>query len=523
LTRGCFAICVLGMVLAASGTSARAADKWSVPFPGVRHLERTDEGHLYHVVTVRLDSPYFSIRATKPGEKGQTTSSFAERIGAALAVNGDGFAADTYTPRGPAVGDGVQWPGTKKPAEHKEVGFIACADNQCVIQPGGMEPKEVAEHQDRWNTVVGGSGAPLIRNGTVRTPDEDSSCGAPCTGDQPRTAVALDKYRVTLFLLVAEGGRPGVTGPTLRQVALVLHGLGAHSAISLEGGKSSTMVIAGKRVNELPARQRREERVANHFAVVYTPPQDGCSLAKRIACAGYGCSCVAEECNGGFCGGDGCTEVKRAACANYGCHCVDMQCSGGFCPGNGCTAKIAKECKKRGCFCVDRKCAGGECPGVACTAKQVKDCAKFGCACAEGKCSGGYCAGTGCEAKATSDCIKFGCACVDGKCSGGHCSGNGCTAKMTKDCWAKGCGCVDGKCAGGKCRGSGCTIKQVNDCSERRCGCVRGKCTGGRCVTTGCGSCACDMGRAPTTPGATLWLVGLLLLVQLRRRRSQHL
>jgi exopolysaccharide biosynthesis protein len=505
-------VLVLGMVLAASAASAHAEDKWSVPFPGVRHLERKDKGHLYHVVTVRLNSPYLSIRATKPKEKGQTTSSFAEQVGAAVAVNGDWFAAGAYTPRGPAVGDGVQWPGAKKPAEYKDVGFIACADKRCVIQPGSMQPKEVAEHQGRWTTVVGGSGALLIRNGKVRAPKEDSSCGAPCTGDQPRTAVGLGKYRDTLFLLVAEGARPGVTGPALRQVALVLQSLGAHAAISLEGGNNATMVIAGKRVNELPTRQRREGRVANHLGVVYTPPEDGCTLAKRIACGRYGCACVAEKCNGGFCKGDGCTEAKRAACAKYGCPCIDMQCTGGFCPGTGCTAKMVKDCKKRGCLCVDRKCTGGsECPGSGCTARQIKDCAKSGCACAEGKCSGGFCPGTGCEARQVKECAKYGCPCVDGKCAGGHCAGTGCTARTTKECRAMGCDCVDGKCAGGKCRGSGCTIKQVNDCSEKGRGCDRGKCSG----STGC---TCDVGRATTTPAATPWLAGLPVLILLRRR-----
>jgi MYXO-CTERM domain-containing protein len=104
------------------------------------------------------------------------------------------------------------------------------------------------------------------------------------------------------------------------------------------------------------------------------------------ACAHFGCHCVDDSCNGGFCGGTGCTQKHTAECGNFGCNCVDGQCGGAFCGGDGCTAKEQIDCKNFGCGCVDHQCQGGACQGTGCTAKETIDCQNQGLNCALEQC-----------------------------------------------------------------------------------------------------------------------------------------
>ena len=535
---------VAGLLLTTAGP-ARAKDVWTDLNPAVRYLKRTSGDQTYHVVTVQLVVKGVSLRATKHGERRRTTSSFARQVKAVVAINGDQFAPGSFAPRGLAVGDGERWPGAEDSPERR---FIACdAHQRCEIEGPGKR----TALQTRWSDVVGGGGAALISGGVVRSSKEDERCGKPCTDNRSWTAVGLNQPRTTLYLAVTEGRRKG---PTLRELGLVLRDLGAHEAISLDSGAHSTMVVDGKRVNA-----QGEAVVSNHLGVRYQAPEDGCTMAARVACSKYGCTCVDGKCNGGFCPGDGCTEAARLSCAGQGCRCVDMQCSGGACPGTGCTARATQDCHKSGCACADGVCAGRMCPGSGCTARKIKDCTRYGCACVDGNCSGGYCPGTGCTERQTAECARTGCACVDGKCSGGHCPGSGCTptqtkncakvgcacvdgvcsggfcdglgctARRTAECMAKGCRCVDGTCAGGECAGAGCTAKQASACKKMKCGCVNGVCSGGQCTGSGCGfsktgdGCACELGQAPRAAGGA-WAAALLALVVVitgRRRRAR--
>ena len=68
------------------------------------------------------------------------------------------------------------------------------------------------------------------------------------TGDSPdrapRTAAGIDREGKTLILLVVDGRRPEYsTGMTLRELADEMIALGAHRALQLDGGGSSTLVM----------------------------------------------------------------------------------------------------------------------------------------------------------------------------------------------------------------------------------------------------------------------------------------
>ena len=53
-----------------------------------------------------------ALYATKEADRGLTTSDYAARVGAQLAINGDSFAVNGYVPRGLAMGDSSTWTNT---------------------------------------------------------------------------------------------------------------------------------------------------------------------------------------------------------------------------------------------------------------------------------------------------------------------------------------------------------------------------------------------------------------------------
>ncbi len=93
---------------------------------------------------------------------------------------------------------------------------------------------------------------------------------------QPRTAVAIDREGRTLFLVIVDGRQPNYSeGLNFPELARFLKGLGAHDAINLDGGGSSTLAIEGPdgmaRVLNSPIHGRvppgRERPVATHLGI----------------------------------------------------------------------------------------------------------------------------------------------------------------------------------------------------------------------------------------------------------------
>ena len=92
---------------------------------------------------------------------------------------------------------------------------------------------------------------------------------------QPRTAIGMNRNGRWLYLVVIDGRQPFYsTGATYQELADLLKDFGAFSAMALDGGGSSTMVIEG--VNGTPVILNspidsyipgRERSVANHFGI----------------------------------------------------------------------------------------------------------------------------------------------------------------------------------------------------------------------------------------------------------------
>jgi hypothetical protein len=91
---------------------ALAADTWTTPHPGMRHLYRTTGDPLrIHALVMDLCAPGVSVRATKPGEKGKRPSAFGDLVNAEAAVNGDFYDLSSFIPTGMAMGQGEVWGG----------------------------------------------------------------------------------------------------------------------------------------------------------------------------------------------------------------------------------------------------------------------------------------------------------------------------------------------------------------------------------------------------------------------------
>ncbi len=66
-------------------------------------------------------------------------------------------------------------------------------------------------------------------------------------GRHPRAAIGIDGTR--LLAVATEGRAPGEAGLTLAELASLMAGLGAHEAINLDGGGSTSLVVDGRLVN----------------------------------------------------------------------------------------------------------------------------------------------------------------------------------------------------------------------------------------------------------------------------------
>lgn len=218
-----------------------------------------------HVVRVDLTSAEIALYATPESQRGRTTSAFAAALGASVAINGDLFAVADYRPRGLAWGD-APWASS------------ADDDASALFHLRRVGERTVAtiEVPETINTPAnlpaGTQGAVagrplLVRSGAVNS---DLACGDPLTvgcDRAPRSAVGVSADGHTMWLVVADGWQAASHGFTADELARFMRGLGSDTAVALDGGASSTLVIEGALANT-PS-DGVERAVANHLAVKY--------------------------------------------------------------------------------------------------------------------------------------------------------------------------------------------------------------------------------------------------------------
>jgi hypothetical protein len=347
-------LCVVATLLALGPSVAGAADTWTTVAPGIEHLFRTTaEPNEIHAVFVDLSRPEIYLRATMEGERKRTTSSFASLVGAKVAINGDLFDYADYYPVGLAVGAGWQWEGCDDPDVWS---FIACSvTKECWFDPWG----HVEEWNPRWWNVVGGMQDLLVIDGVVQ-----SYGGAFYDKDlHPRTAMGTSQDGKTLILVVVDGRTEIAIGKTLNGMAALMGELGAHNAINVDGGGSSTMVINGQ-VKNKPS-DGWERVVSNHMGIMVN---EG-GIAPECAAVPNGKYCLDSTriatCEGGIYLGEGDCGYFGLTCEEEGdfAYCVDPACVNGgqnsFCTSGtwiaGCTDGVYGEgdCGYFGAACVD--------------------------------------------------------------------------------------------------------------------------------------------------------------------------
>lgn len=253
----------LAMTWIGAASIASAADTWTDPYPGIRHLQRDTSNQKIDVLLVDLTHPELRVRATRSDDRGMTTSGFAEAYGLAVAINGDFWQWEGFTTSGLAVADGVQWPGENDSATE---GFIAFgADNSAIISA----PAEVLEAPEAWmKDVVGGR--PLVVDGGVAV--DPTTCDPHFCALNPRTAVGLTADGDTLILAVIDGRTGIAAGMTSRQVGELMAEIGAETAINFDGGGSTAMYVGSEGgIVNVPS-EGSERVVANHLGVEIVEP-----------------------------------------------------------------------------------------------------------------------------------------------------------------------------------------------------------------------------------------------------------
>ncbi|MCD6234254.1 MAG: phosphodiester glycosidase family protein [Candidatus Marinimicrobia bacterium] len=117
-------------------------------------------------------------------------------------------------------------------------------------------------------TLVGGIPR-IIRDGEISIEHmEENLYEEFRTTRHPRTAVAFDKTKDTLYLMTVDGRQPRHSvGMSLDELAKYLKNLGAYQALNLDGGGSTTMVVKEKIVNK-PSDATGERSVTNALLIV---------------------------------------------------------------------------------------------------------------------------------------------------------------------------------------------------------------------------------------------------------------
>lgn len=175
------------------------------------------------------------------------------RAAGPAAVRADGWAETAYTVEEVGqLGGGPVPAGTVVLSTPPEG---AAAAGLAALEPG--DQVTVAWSFAAWPGILDTSGGnpTLVRNGRVLAGNVDGT--TPFHRRNPRTGVGATADG-RLLLVTVDGRRPGHSvGMTLREFAELFVGLGATSAINLDGGGSTTMVVDGTVVNRISDAQER--------------------------------------------------------------------------------------------------------------------------------------------------------------------------------------------------------------------------------------------------------------------------
>lgn len=254
------------LLAACAGPAAQQALPWQQLQPALAYLKYAPlPDSTVHALRIDLQAPGLRVELSPESERGQVLPEMASGAGALVSINASFFDRN-QAPRGLTMSAGRPWASVLE-AQRQASPVIGCdARPRCTIQ---LQPPY--EYQAGWVMAVAGTPW-LLDRGRERTPADDAGCANLCERLHPRTAVGLDASGRWLFLVLAEGRRPPVLGLSLAQLSAVMHGLGADSAINLDGGGSSTLLLQGVSTLARPFNEPQLRKVANALHVRVAAP-----------------------------------------------------------------------------------------------------------------------------------------------------------------------------------------------------------------------------------------------------------
>ena len=229
-----------------------------------------------HILVIDMKTKGLQLMVTPPDEvdggalKARTTSQFLEEFGVQIAINGDGFfpwwsrspvdyyphAGDPVTPNGLTASQGDVYADGLQDIKPEPTLYIS-RRNAITFN---RQPSKIftAISGDRM-LIVSGDIVPDLNDKAIH----------------PRTAIGINRNGRWLYLVVIDGRQPFYsTGATYQELANLLKDFGAFSAMALDGGGSSAMIIEDADGEPLLLNSPidsyipgRERPVANHFGI----------------------------------------------------------------------------------------------------------------------------------------------------------------------------------------------------------------------------------------------------------------
>ncbi len=248
-------------------------------FEGVmysREIFMSPRPNVVHIVMIDVTTPGIRFLVTPStlteGKlPAKTTSQFLQESGVQVAINGSFFSPfrDTFFQYYPHAGDPVSVYGLTisqgQQYSRPESGYHPLL----ISQTNQLAIASPLEHV--YNALSGYD--IFVKEGKVQEivdqryhPNEPS----------PRTAIAIDQSGQRMILLIVDGRQPNYSeGMTLAELGEIAIDYGAYTALNLDGGGSSTLVVEGAPGKALvlnsPIHRRippgRQRPVANHLGI----------------------------------------------------------------------------------------------------------------------------------------------------------------------------------------------------------------------------------------------------------------
>ena len=203
------------------------------------------------------------------------TSEFVQKYKTQVAVNASFFAmsAGTNQARGYTVSNGSPYQ------------YNLMEENKYLATIGFTQKNEFLfganNQEDMYNAVSGSTYLVKTGEAVSRKPENDSE-------KAPRTVAGIDKTGRYLYLIVNDGRTDNSVGMTLTEISKEMVRLGVYTGVNLDGGGSSTMVVAGKGVVNTPSNKDKngtpgtERKVAVHLGFFAntkcSPTEETCNL-----------------------------------------------------------------------------------------------------------------------------------------------------------------------------------------------------------------------------------------------------